>query len=342
VLEQNFNFREPNKNVIIDPIFEREKEQLKAGPRHKKNNSSMFNKNKNERNMKEGGNIRTSIKRRAIKKKAHLTSSVLKIKKRVKKIFEKGVNINTKEILEQFSIKCEECLQIINNDITLQTLTFRENMRAKKKSEAFDARYASVQVFGSGGGERKTGQRFRQTKTSRRERTGSEDYTTPKGKASFQHMALNLNMGSTTDKKLLKKGKKRIQSINEVFEEYMTKFHFIYFQKVCENIIKSSMDIINENNKLQIKNYMKLEDQVEELLYMFNDDPETNYQKSLELMINNLKLEIDKKYLQIAIDTKHKLSGIIGHRDLFGFQEENNFIDSTDTLVKSLFKVFNN
>jgi len=333
----NYNSKETNKPLHnFDQIIDSDKQQLNSTPRHKKNNSSMYNKNKIDRNSKPDKN-RSSINAR--KKRPTLTSSCLVIRKRVKKLFEKEVNINAKEILEQFYIKCDESMSIINRDISAQTLSFKQRMKEKKNEATLGNRPGSLAVFNS---DKKPAQRLKRNQTIHHSSMVSDErMSTPRFKASFAHMALGLNSTSTKDKKQLKKGKKKILSISEIFDEYMNKFHFIYFQKVCENIIKTSMGIINKSYQSQVQSYVKVGDQIEELNLMFNDDPEAHYQKSLELMINNLRLEIDKTYLQISIETKQELSNVIVHHDSFNFQRETNFIEITDALIQGLLKVFN-
>jgi len=149
-------------------------------------------------------------------------------------------------------------------------------------------------------------------------------------------------VSNTLDKKQLKKGKKKILSINEVFDDYLSKFHFIYFQKVCENIVKSPIDIINNSYTNQVSTYMKFEDQIEEILFMFKDDPQSNYQKSLDLMINNLQLEKEMKLMQLSVEINHSLSKLSQNHDMFDLHKETNFNDITGDLVKSLYNILNN
>jgi len=173
-------------------------------------------------------------------------------------------------------------------------------------------------------------------------------YMTMRSKSFFQELVMPAITNSSKnllekERKQIKKGwKKKICSINQVFDDYLNKLHFIYFQKVCENICKNSMDIIHASYNKQLNSYLKIDDQIEELLIMSKDDPNSGYSKSIDLMINNLHLEQEKKNFQISVQAKQDINSIIQKCELFELHDDSKINEVTDNLVKGLYNILNN
>jgi len=251
-------------------------------------------------------------------------------------LFERDIIINTHDIFEQFHKEVDETLKKIDEEVSSQSSAFRIKLKEKKSC---NLRTSSYVVNQSEKNSKLKG-------GHRRKLTLDDDWNNPKIKTSFQHMilpsAVLKETAANLDKKQIKKGKKKILSINEVFDDYLSKFHFIYFQKVCENIVKIPIDTINDSYTKQISSYMKFQDQIEEILFMFKDDPQSDYLKSLDLMINDLQLKKEKNLMQITIDTNHTISKISEKHEIFELNKDTNFNDIIGNLVKSLYNILNN
>ena len=69
----------------------------------------------------------------------------------------------------------------------------------------------------------------------------------------------------------IKKYKKINLTVNEIFEDFTNKFHYIYFQNICDQFRTNTVSILNENYHSKLEEYFKYEDDIEELYLMLND-----------------------------------------------------------------------
>jgi len=144
------------------------------------------------------------------------------------------------------------------------------------------------------------------------------------------------NLSLHTESKL-NKFKKKTLTINEVFEDFSSKYHYIYFLNLCDTYFKSATLHLNEAYQKKKENFFAFEDQIEELNFMFADE-EVNDQYLL--MIDDLKDKRDRNQLPIENELKTKIGNLSKLFELSNntqFQEK--FAGIIDDLINNLINI---
>jgi len=84
---------------------------------------------------------------------------------------------------------------------------------------------------------------------------------------------------------------KNIKSLNNIFEEYLSTLEKSFFKIVVEKEFKENYKLIDQCFKEKLDNYYKHEDDVKEMELTFNEDLRDFYQRSIDLMINNIYIK---------------------------------------------------
>jgi hypothetical protein len=267
------------------------------------------------------------------------------LRKKFIKLVDKQVTVDAKGILAEFYRKVGQAEKLIHEDVNIQSSIFQ--MKRKDFKSNCDFRHKSITIFNTS---KKPLSKVKHLKKF----SLTDEKFKPRIKNSFQDLMYTVIKNNSinnevTDKKQIKKGKKKALSITQVFEDFLKKFHCIYFKGVSEFICNSAIDVINKDYIARIAMHFKIQDQIEELLYLYNEDPsnfsltiDSNYQKSIDLMINQLELERENNLIEFSTEKQQKLSKITAKNESFGFEQSKSFSEITEDLIRSLINIFNN
>ena len=88
---------------------------------------------------------------------------------------------------------------------------------------------------------------------------------------SFLTPVKTFNLSLQTQSKLIKYKKKTL-TVNEVFEDFTNKFHYVYFKKLCFEFYQIAVVHLNDQYQNKKEAYIKFEDQIQELDIMFSEE----------------------------------------------------------------------
>ncbi len=153
------------------------------------------------------------------------------------------------------------------------------------------------------------------------------------------------NLSLKTQSKLLQYKRKSL-SVNEIFEDFTNKFHYIFFQNLCEKFFKNSVTLLNENYIQKKEKYFKYEDQIKELKIMSADSGKVlltldNYNDQFILMINELQSQRKLSLGELELDLKSDIQGLFKFLELAQnneFQEK--LSDIIDDLINNVMNIF--
>jgi hypothetical protein len=189
--------------------------------------------------------------------------SSMKIKKRFHNLTRKKSNSQKeKEIIESSVRLFKKAIEMINNDLQDQTRLFKTSLE-HRQLETFRLKFISNFNKDS---------KVNKKQAIRKKFTITEDRFTPKLKTSFKNMISPMLTNSSKNLKLLKKCRKKIISINQVFDLFLGKLRKIYFKYVCEERCGVINKIFNKYYIDRINNYIKVEDEIEDLIHIDNED----------------------------------------------------------------------
>jgi len=175
---------------------------------------------------------------------------------------EKKVKIDIKEIVHNFNSKISDGLSIIESDLSKQLAKFRSNLKEKK----FGCVLAKSIPFS------RTDKKASKLNSTRKYLSESKFLVNPR--ISFQNIIMPLSEFNLNDNDLKNNiRKKKVDSINDVFDYFLCKFHNIYFTAVCHYNYNCSLTIINNSFIDKIKCNFKMQNEIDQLNFLCYDDP---------------------------------------------------------------------
>jgi len=264
-------------------------------PTHRKNTSSI-KREERKRNANKIGR----------KKRTKLDHSTLQVKKKFYRVMNnKNINFtNVKEIIENFYKQIDKSSQIMNAETSVQSNYVQEKIKQRKMGvQKMFLRTNSV----ANQNHKKMKRHQKSTKVAvAHKRMISEGDQFSATINSFKLKKNFFNSLLTGLDNHPKKGRKLL-SLNQEFDKYLSSLHDFYMDKFFEIIYNKALNTIKEYFKNKFELYLKYEDQVKEFDYVFGDDFKSSYNKSIELMVNNLLLEREKDFLSLLNETNNKL-----------------------------------
>lgn len=153
------------------------------------------------------------------------------------------------------------------------------------------------------------------------------------------------NLSLKTQSKLLQYKRKSL-SVNEIFEDFTNKFHYIFFQTLCDNFFKNSVTLLNENYIQKKEKYFKYEDQIKELKIMSADSGKLlltldNYNDQFVLMISELQSQRKLSLGELELDLKSDIKGLFKFLELAQNNEfQERLSDIIDDLINNVMNIF--
>jgi len=187
----------------------------------------------------------------------------MKIKKRFHNLIRKKSNLQKeKEIMDSSGRMFKKAMELINNDLQNQNLLFQTSLKHRQLETL---RIKFISNFNKDS-------KVNNKQAIRKKLTITQDRFAPKLKTSFKNMISPMLTNSSKNLKLLKKCRKKIISINQVFDFFLGKLRKIYFKYVCEELCSLIIKIVNKYYIDRINNYIKIEDEIEDLIHLDNED----------------------------------------------------------------------
>ncbi len=167
-----------------------------------------------------------------------------------------------KEIMDSSGRMFKKAMELINNDLQNQNLLFQTSLKHRQLETL---RIKFISNFNKDS-------KVNNKQAIRKKLTITQDRFAPKLKTSFKNMISPMLTNSSKNLKLLKKCRKKIISINQVFDFFLGKLRKIYFKYVCEELCSLIIKIVNKYYIDRINNYIKIEDEIEDLIHLDNED----------------------------------------------------------------------
>jgi len=232
-------------------------------------------------------------------------------------------NDRANNILKIFNEKIESSIKLLVKEIEMQELSFKGRLRnklKKKMSKSVIVKYKSS--------------------TNKTRSNSTDTYSDRFKKTLFTFQKCLANKYSNYSNEITPKN---IKSLNNIFEEYLSTLEKSFFKIVVEKEFKENYKLIDQCFKEKLDNYYKHEDDVKEMELTFNEDLRDFYQRSIDLMINNIYINRDTEQILIQNNLKNKLKNINKSyiSNIEEFINNTSIIDNSNNLIQKLIDLFN-
>jgi len=233
------------------------------------------------------------VKKKSKARKSLCVSAAHNIKKRYSIVFENKVQSSIKDRIKLFEQQINSSILMIKNDLNTQEDNFKNKFKTiKHKLVIGNDRTQSFSV------DNNIVRRKLSSNKKPRTRTKSSENVNKQANYFQSYLSDRKYSGS------------KVKPINDVFLNFLHKFHVLFIERIFENSFNEGLSIVNRSFDVNVNLYKKTEDYIKEMELTFGDDLKDIYQKSVNLMIDTVILEKEKEELKNHLLLKKELTDL--------------------------------